>query len=382
MSPALLLPAALGALAALLIPVVIHIARRTERRRIDFAALRWLEPRPKPRRRLRLDELWLLAIRLALLALVALGLAQPVLWGAQDDRRIIAVAPALDANALKASGDARRVWLAPGFPPLDAATPAAPADLVSLIRQLDAESPREAPLELVVPAVLDGVDAERPRLSRPVTWRVMPQTRPTPTPEPTLPPALMVRHAAGAEDQVRYFRAAATAWTRPGLAPAFNAAPVETPLDADARYLIWLSPGPLPPAVVAWMERGGVALAGRDVRPPVGTGTRVAWRDPVGAPLAMEASLGRGRVIHLTRALAPASMPELLEPDFPDALARLLAPGPAPARVAAAEHAPLTGARAYEQPPLDLRPWLALLVALIFAVERWLATSRRRAAAP
>ncbi|KPF78373.1 hypothetical protein IP78_11270, partial [Brevundimonas sp. AAP58] len=86
MSPALLFPLGLLALAALAIPLIIHIARRTESRTIAFAALAWLEERPKPRRRLRLDELWLLAARLLLLTLMALWLAQPVLWGVADTR--------------------------------------------------------------------------------------------------------------------------------------------------------------------------------------------------------------------------------------------------------------------------------------------------------
>ena len=75
-------------------------------------------------------------------------------------------------------------------------------------------------------------------------------------------------------------------------------------------------------------------------------------------------------------------MPQLLDADFPDALERLLVPPIPPTRVSAADHAPLAGARAYALPPLDIRPWLALLIALLFAAERWLATSARRGAAP
>ena len=75
-------------------------------------------------------------------------------------------------------------------------------------------------------------------------------------------------------------------------------------------------------------------------------------------------------------------MPQLLEAEFPDVLERLLTPPSPPARVMAADHAPLAGARPFDQPPLDMRPWLALLIALLFAAERWLATSARRGAAP
>ena len=68
MIPALLAPAALGALLAVLVPLAIHIARRTETQVIDFAALRWLNPNPRPVRRLRLDERLLLAARIVLVA--------------------------------------------------------------------------------------------------------------------------------------------------------------------------------------------------------------------------------------------------------------------------------------------------------------------------
>lgn len=384
MSPALLLPAALGALAALLIPLVIHIARRTESRTVDFAALRWLNTRSRPRRRPRIDELWLLAVRLALLIALAFLLAHPVLWGMKDTRGVVAVAPGLDAEAVAAdtSEPRRLVWLAPDFPAIGAATPTTPTDIVSLIRQLDAELPPQTPVEVVVPAVLDGVDAERPRLSRRVTWRIVPQPPAAQPAEPaTPPPSLVVRYAAEAEGGVRYFRAAATAWTAPGLAPGFDPGLVDRPLGPNARYLVWLAPGPLPAPVVGWIREGGVALLSRDTRSPADGPMNVAWRDPVGQPLAFAGSLDRGRVVQLTRALEPADIPQLLEPDFPDALLRMLVPPPAPMRVSAADHAPLTGGAAYDQPPFDLRPWLALLIALLFGVERWLAT-RRRAVAP
>ncbi len=384
MSPALLLPAAMSALAALLIPLVIHIARRTESRTVDFAALRWLKAQSKPRRRLRIDERWLLAVRLALLIALALWLAQPVLWGVEDTRRVVAVAPGLDTEAVAAhAGESRRlIWLAPDFPAIGGATPPAPADIVSLIRQLDAELPPETPVEVVVPALLDGTDAERPRLSRRVAWRVMPQPPPAQPPAPaTPPPALVVRHSAEAQDGVRYFRAAATAWTAPGLATGFEAALVDRPLGPRARYLIWLAPGPLPGPVIAWIRDGGVALLSRDAQSPASGPLRVAWRDPVGQPLAFAGGLDRGRVLQLTRGLEPAEIPQLLEPDFPDALLRMLVPPSEPMRVAAADHAPLAGGAVYDQPPFDLRPWLALLIALLFGAERWLAT-RRRAVAP
>lgn len=383
MSPALLLPAGLAALLALAIPVVIHIARRTESRTVEFAALRWLDAAPKPRRSLRIDERLLLAARLLLLALIALWLAAPVLWNAADDRPVVAVAPGADAATVAAATEAgdRVVWLAPGFPEHGALAPPASDDIVSLVRQLDAELPPDAPMTLVVPATLDGVDAERPTLSRRAEWTVGAEA-PARRIAAQRPLALTVRYAPDAEDAVRYFRAAATAWTPADAEPAFDAAAIDRAVLGGARHLIWLASGPVPAPVETWVRDGGVILTALEARIPVEGETVAVWRGAAGQPLAVAGRLGRGRVIRLTRAIEPAAVPQLVEADFPDALAAMLDPPPAPARVPAVDHAPLTGASPYDQPPLDLRRWLALGIALVFAAERWLATRRVRAVAP
>lgn len=379
MSPALLLPAALGALAALLIPVLIHLARRTEARPVTFAALRWLDPRPRPRRRVRIDELLLLAVRLLLLALLPLFLAQPVLWNVDDDRRVIALAPGIDPETVAIDPGDRAVWLTDGFPTLTDKAPARPVNVISLVRQLDAELPPSARLELVVPAVLDGVDAERPRLSRAVGWRVVPG--PVARPPRAAPlPRLTIRHDARGREAARYLRAAAIAWAAEGAPPAVDIGAPNRPLGPGATHLAWLATAPLPDPVLAWIARGGTVLLSRDAPLVSGDEPEVAWRDEAGEPLATAGRVGRGRVVRFVRAVEPAAMSQLVEPDFPDALARLLVPTSAPARVAAADHAPLTVAAPYPRPPFDLRPWVALLIALLFAVERWMATRPNRMA--
>jgi hypothetical protein len=383
MSPALLFPLGLLALAALAIPLIIHIARRTESRTVAFAALAWLEERPKPRRRLRLDELWLLAARLLLLTLLALWLAQPVLWGAADTRPVVAIAPGVDPASVEADDDARRVWLAPGFP--DVGTGPAPApttELISLIRQLDAELPEGAALRIVAPAVIDDADAQRPVLTREVEWTPAAPTRAPSTLDAPAPPRLTVRFDAEDEAAVRYLRAAATAWAEEGEEPAFEAAAADRPLPRDAQSIVWLSTSTPPQAVVDRVRSGATVLTTGDLRLPVDGDLRPVWVDAEGVVIASDGRIGRGRAVVVSRAMTAQDLPALLEPDFPDRLWTLLAPPPAPTRVAAADHAPLTGAAPYAQPPLDLRPWLAILIALVFAGERWLATRRARGPAP
>lgn len=381
MSPGLLFPAGLAALAALALPLLLHLTRRQESRLLPFAAMRWLEAKARPRRRLRLEELLLLALRLLLLAVVALWLAQPVLWRPQDRRPVLALAPGL-ALPTDLVGP-RGVWLAPGFPPLSTPAPAPLAALPSLIRQLDAELPAGAPLEVVVPETLADADAERLLLSRTVAWRVAPAAAPPNASPPAAPLGLAVRHGEGEAARLRWFRAAAIAWAAPGAAPAFEAGPVTSALPASSAVLVWLAPGPAPEAVAAWVRRGGVALLAHDASLAVAGAPVPVWHDAAGAPLATAQRLGAGRLLRLLRPLEPAAMPVLVEPEFPDLLLRLLQPPPAPQRVRAVDYAPgLSSARAAPQPRLDLRPWFALAAGLLFLLERLFATRRREAAPP
>jgi hypothetical protein len=210
------LPAALVALAALLLPLLIHLARRSEQRPTDFAALRWLQQKPKPRHRVRFDEWPLLIARLVLLALLAVWLAKPVLFGSASETPWLAVMPGIyiaQARAAVEDDKARLHWLAPGFPALDQPAPKGDAlPFASLLRQLDAELPAAVKLSVLVPGQLQGADAERPRLSRTVEWKVLAGAMPARKPSPTDTPALTVRHAPDRGSGVRYLRAAAAAW--------------------------------------------------------------------------------------------------------------------------------------------------------------------------
>ena len=396
MNLALLLPTGLAALAALLLPLLIHLARRSEQRPTVFAALQWLRQRPKPRHRIRFDEWPLLIVRLLLLILLALLLARPVLFGVTSDDPWVVVAAGIDpqqARTAAAPDKARWHWLAPGFPALDA-PPSAPAvsttpvSVTSLLRELDATLPPEVALTVLVPAQLDGVDAQRPVLSRRVDWRVLPgaaavaaATNAAPTPMT----ALSVRYAPQRESSLRYLRAASAAWQTTGskTATAPDIAPVTQALARDARNLVWLAPGAVPQAVRDRIHTGGVALLDAqatltDMPPMV-----ALWRDAEGVALVEGAAYGSGRVMRLTRALTPQAMPALFDADFPQQLRKLFAATePAPARVRAADHSPATGGSVYAPSPRDLQPWLLMLIALLFVLERWMASGPRHRVAP
>ena len=379
--PVLLIPAALAALVAVLVPLAIHLARRTETRTIDFAALRWLTPNPKPVRRLQLDEPWLLAVRVALIVAVVLALARPVLNPVASDRPIVAVSPAVDVTDTADQAE-RYVWLAPGFPDLNQPRPPLPNDQASLIRQLDAETPAGTRIAVMIPAFLTGVDGQRLVLSRPIDWRVMPPRPRSASPRPPVPPPLTVRYSPRDEDAVRYFRAAAVAFAEPGKSPAFDAALTDRPFPRSARYLIWLTDAPLSSMALDWIEGGGVALLSTDTPTPIEGPLRVSWRDPAGNALATSGRFGQGRVLQLTRPVEPRELPALAEPAFAQELWTLLEPPPAPGRVAASDYAPTVQPMAksmiHTPTTLDLRPLLILLITGLFLLERWLATRRDR----
>ena len=381
MNPVLLLPAGLAALAALALPLLIHLARRQQQRPTVFAALRWLQANPRPRRRVRFDEPWLLAVRLLLVALLALLLARPALLGVVDARPRLLVATGVDRATiaqLDVGADVQAHWLAPGFPALDQPAPGGPAAFASLLREFDAGLPPGAPLTVLVPQRLAGADGGDLRLGRQVEWRIAgpgawPEAAATP------PPRLAIRHDAAHREGTGYLRAVALAWQEGDAVPPHIDESAELPA-LPVEALAWLHAGVLPEAVVAWVEQGGQVLVPADAALPDAALPVVAWRDEVGEPLLQVARIGRGRVLQLLRPLSPAAMPQLLEPGFAQRLRGFVQPPPAPTAVAASDYRPGSGATAAPAAPVDLRPWLALAIALLALVERWLATSRRRGA--
>ena len=74
----------------------------------------------------------------------------------------------------------------------------------------------------------------------------------------------------------------------------------------------------------------------------------------------------------------PASLPVLLDANFPNDLRAVLQAAPTPRRAPAATMQPGIGATPYPQPATELSHWLLLAIALLFLLERWLASAPRR----
>lgn len=388
MNLALLLPSALVALAALALPILIHLTRRNEQRVTVFAALRWIDAQVRPRRRLRLRDLLLLALRLALLAVLALLLAHPVQRGdGAAGAQWIVLAPGIDVGAARAAigptdAGAQWRWLAPGFPPLTDPMPTA-APLASLLRELDAELPPSTRLGVVASATIDGLDGERPRLTRAIDWRVVPgDGARTEAPVPRLDLAI---RAPPTHPALPFLRAAIGALD--AQSPdccTLELASAEAAWPDPSRTLLWLGAAP-DAALLDWIERGGTAVV--DATPIAdgdGAWPDVAWSDVNGRVLARAQVHGRGRLIALEQALTPATQPLLLDARFPQSLRDWLAPGAAPTRGPATALAPRADTARDVGTPLprnaSTRPldaMFALVAALLFALERLLAGRAR-----
>lgn len=394
MSIGLLFPAALAALAALALPLLIHLTRRSERQLMTFAALRWLRAKERARRRVRIDEWRLLALRLLLLAAVAMLLAQPVWVGARNERPWVVVVPGADSAAHAndpALRDAEWHWLAPGFPAFASAAPRSPTEAASLLRELDATLAPTQPLAVIVPDHLTGLDAERIVLSRHVDWRIAATRAPVTTePAASEPQQVAIRHDADHAAISRYFSAAANAWNAgsevPGDDPvqqpfaidsaAIDPATADVALSAGTDWLLWLSAEALPPAIERWLAEGGTVLRTAETASASDDRAVEVWRSTrTGASLSAQRN-GMGRLL----ILHGAQLPERLEPEFPALLhGWLSAPARGPDQALAQHVAPTTGIPAWPAASTPLDDLLIWLIAALWLIERLLASARRKA---
>ncbi len=349
-----LLPIGLLALAALALPVLIHLLRRSEQRVVDFAAWRYLSRYSLPRERLQLREWLLLALRLLLIATLALLISMPVWRDAGEAQSSWAVVvPGVDAARARAAvdgGDTQWHWLQRDFPSLE--QPSGERVDFSLLRQLDAELPLQTPLIVVVPEKLVGLDAVRLQLRREVQWIVVPGGD---APTAAEAPRVAVRHDAQASSELVTVRALSAAWQAAGKPADFDIASQDVAVPDAAQLLIWLGGEPGVEAL-RWVERGG---------------TMLRTRAPEGAWPPVESLRGKGRVLSLNTAFDAKATPALADAAQSSALRRsLLTPAVAPDRAYASSVAPVAGAADSIEPGKPLDAWLIVLAGLLFAAER------------
>lgn len=380
-----LFPAALAALAALLLPILIHLSRRSESQRVDFAALRWLQARLRPRRRPVIEQWLLLLLRLLLLLLIVLFLAQPARFQLEKPGQWLVVVPGTSwqsLSGLPAGEQVQRRWLAPSFPAIESPPPATgAAGFSSLLRELDAQLPKSKTLTVVLPETLGGLDAERLRLSRTINWRVVPGRMPERQASPAIIPALAIRSDADSKQSDVFFKAAYAVWQND--IPSQNRQTLEVianDAQTPAKAVVWLDfrKQPLTGAAKKWVEQGGSLMLGPET--PLPEASRdILWRDEQGNAVLVSQALGNGRLLQWQRPLNAQALPLLEYGDFPQRLYALLqASLPAPDRALAGSlHARLDAGHP-PTAPQPLMPWFALAAVLVFVMERWLASGRLR----
>ncbi|MGH8104902.1 MAG: BatA domain-containing protein [Arenimonas sp.] len=386
MNLALLLPTALLALSSLLIPLLIHLGRRSEQKPTDFAALRWISAQLRPRRKLVFQEILLLLLRLLLVIVLVVFLAKPVAMQSSSHEQWGVVVPGADIDAAKnlfVKQENEWHWLSPGFPDFKEKPVAVNIPISSLLRELDARLPANTTLTVVVPEQLSGLDGEHIRLSRKVDWKIVPgKMSAMPTPENTKTIRLAIRQDEKHADAAIYFRAVHTSWQSELKAEektAVDSSDISSPIKSEVTALVWLADGELPAGIREWTNKGGTLLVSKDSVVPEIKSSVAAWRNGQGTALVLAAPLGKGRILQWQQDLKPAAIPELLDVDFPEHLRSLLQSKPsAPTQALANFQTPLVGAKASPETPQSLQIWLALLVALLLLIERWLANSSRR----
>ncbi len=383
MNFSLLLPTALTALAALLLPLIIHLARRSEQHITDFAALRWLSIKLRPRRKIIFQEILLLLLRLFLLTVLALFLAKPVSVHTPASAHWVLVTPGVDLATVQNLGlekSSEWHWLTPGFPDYAAAMTASGVSISSLLRELDAQLPENTRITVIVPEQLSGLDGERIRLSRKVEWKVVTGKMPEASPEKTLPVALAIRFDDAHADSVVYFRAAHAAWLLDADKKSIlDVADASRAITSNHNTLLWLASGELPQSVRDWIGKGNTLMAAKDTALSEMKTAVPVWRNQQGTALLHGMAFGEGRILQWQQALKPSAMPELLDADFPMQLQSHLQTMPrSPTQALARSHTPSKENIVWPKAPQSLQVWLALLIALLFMLERWMASSARR----
>lgn len=191
-------PFALFSLVALTIPLVIHLLHRHPGNRIKVGSIKFLQESQRHRfKSLRLHEVPLLLLRAALVAILAMLLAQPF-WVPSDEAfRHKGAAWALlspealahaqnsplrdEIDSLKNAGYELRLFV-PGFPLLTSySTPQGlneTEDYWSLLRELDAILPDSSRIVIFAPHMLKHFRGERPALRASVVWRAIPNLKP------------------------------------------------------------------------------------------------------------------------------------------------------------------------------------------------------------
>jgi hypothetical protein len=388
-------------LAAVAVPVALHLRGERPGRVVRVGSVRWLEGvpsawTPAP----RLTRVPLLLLRCAVLAALALALAGPYRTGPSgaSSSAWVLVAPEVVRRApldsLRRLGALR--LLAPGLPALDAVPRVSrdsPTDVWSLLREADVRASAGTRFVVVAPRTLRFLRGVRPELRRDVDWLAV-------AAEPSRPDgsgeggAVTIFASPERQDDARYlaaaFRAAVAARGANDEVVVLSIA--DSMQASGTPWIAWLGAWPVPALLERRVAEGARLVTDGDTT-VLAAGDRVIWRGPDGGPLLVARSRGHGMHYRLSGRFHPSALPAVVRPEFADWIDTLWAPAPlrraAPdlrvsrlQGVAAAGDSP-RGAPLEAPPPLERRSpaavMLLLLAALCWIAERAI-TAREPAA--
>lgn len=358
-------PLWLAALAALLLPLLLHLISRGRGKRVRVGSIALLAATARRRaHRLQPSQLLLLLVRCLLLSALALTLAAPLgprLVAADEGAVTVLVSPALLAargagetegatfgalEARLATGHPVRL-LVSGLPPWEEGEPL-PADggvdLWSLLAEADRALAPGTHLAIFAADRLADLRGERPTLRHPFTWHAVAL--------PVAPTSLAPVAARGVEVAIYTApeRADAAAHVRAALAAIGEVAELAVTVrqeaagegavgEPDADLILWLADAPVPAQLMDAVAAGGVLVrdaaapytdcdatvhppAGgrlvlRRCAPAAGEDAAVLWRDSNGAPFLTAMPAGDGMVYALHSRFDPAWSDFVLQPLFP-----------------------------------------------------------------
>lgn len=342
-----LAPFWLAALAALAVPVALHLWSRRGARPIRVGSIRLLTGSPlATRRSWIIQDPWLLALRCAVIAALALALARPFWTSKAPKPRSLALVAreVVDREALVDS--LRQAGLAVSVLEDDAGrTP----NLWTAVRRADRTASPGTRFVVFAPDRLRYFAGERPTLQSHVEWHTRAAVQPGEA-APRAPAArtVVVFADQNRQDDARYVSAAFTAaGDATGIVAVVShhvASAASVPGSAD--WIVWLSERAIPEAVLQLVRRGAVLLADAGAATPQRHRSRIltgpqpsdvwtaravrsthggapVWMDGTGAPLLTVTSEGRGRFYRFNSRFFPAWSDLVLRPAFPMAIARL-----------------------------------------------------------
>ncbi len=433
-----LAPLGLLALFALVAPIVIHLLSRKPGKTVKVGSLQFLEAtESRQLRSLKLTDVPLLLLRTAMLAMLALLLAQP-LWKkssrpteaqthgwvliAPEILRGTPAAPITQlVDSLSAAGNALHL-LAPDFPAVQALSEKILRDsdsaqrYWSLLRELDLQLPAGAPLWIFAPDRLAFFRGERPTLQRMMHWfgvPIPPENHDSPSTVSSDSTSALILYDANHEEDARYIQTALEAVIE------FGGLPIETQshfirenfaVAQNTKWLFWLAAQPVSKILLQQIESGLCLISDAGAAEYERVDSRIImadqrmeifprlqqrviaanngvtlWTDGFGAPLLEGERLGKGWHYRFHSRFHPAWNELVLSAAFPQWLHTLLnLPETIPdqRRISVAQSRPNIRAAATSQTlsftttSLHVPFWL--LAAVLFIVERWLAGKTKR----